>query len=119
MVAVKIGENRVALAAAICAVAGIALLLFLSETPQKYSVARALAASPNTLVEITGRAKNVTDGKFALCELLCISVKSNSLPSGKLAADGKWMTVLGRVKEYQGNRYLDAEKIEIRLDFEE
>lgn len=110
----RLDEKKVAVAAACAAVAGIALLLFLSETAQKASIASALVADENTLLEISGRAANVTSGKFSLCERLCISVRSNSLPAALLLYEGKEASVLGRVKVYQGNHYIVAEKIEVK-----
>ena len=107
----RLDEKKVVLAASVFAVAGIALLFFMSETPKIASVAEALVAQENTLVEIRGYAANVTSEKFSLCERLCISVRSSGIPSAQLLDDGRGAIVLGRVKEYRGSRYLEAEKI--------
>ena len=110
----EIGEKLSAVVFSFVAVIGIALLFFLSETPNKSSVAEALLAQPNTLVEVTGVAANITLEKFMLCERLCVSVKAKGIPSAALLFEGRETIVLGRVKEYQGNRYLEAEKITLR-----
>ena len=107
-------EKKVAVAACLFAVAGIALLFFMSETPKAMSVAAALVAEPNTLAQVGGKAANVTGGKFSLCERLCISVLSNGIPSASLLSEGRSAAVLGRVKEYRGNRYIEAEKIDVQ-----
>ena len=110
----RLDERKVAVAAACAAVAGIALLLFLSETAQKASIASALVADENTLLQISGRAANVTGGKFSLCERLCITVHGSGIASALLVSEGRDAAVLGRVKVYQGNRYIEAEKIEVK-----
>jgi hypothetical protein len=107
----EIGEKQMAVVFSFVAVMGIALLFLLSETPKKSSVAEALLAEPNTLVEVAGAAANVTPEKFMLCERLCVSIKTRAIPSAALLFEGRSAIVLGRVKEYQGNRYLEAEKI--------
>jgi hypothetical protein len=109
----EMDERKIALAAAVFAVAGIALLLLLSETPREASIAEALVAPANSYLGITGIVKNVTSEKFYLCKRnLCISMKKGSLVSARLVADGNGLHVLGRVKEYQGSRYFEAERIE-------
>ena len=107
----EIDEQKVAIAAAIAAVAGILLLFFLAETPRESSVAESLIATPNTLLEITGEVANATSEKFQLCDRVCISVKNMGLPAAGLLANGERAVVLGRVKEYMGRRYVEAEKI--------
>lgn len=102
----------------------------MSETPQHASVAQALVAEPNSLLVISGAAANVTDGKFLLCDKvrtriagaeigepqlswICISIRGNGMPSAALLYSGRDAIVTGRVKEYRGNRYFEAEKIEL------
>ena len=107
-------EKHVALAAAVAAVAGIALLFFLSETPREASVAEALVAPANSYLWISGIAGNVTADKIYLCQYrLCIGMKK-TLVSAQLVEEGSGLHVLGRVKEYQGSRYFEAEKIEVK-----
>ena len=110
----RIGERKIVLAAAAFAIAGIALLLLMSETAQGASVAQALVSEPNTLLIVSGTAANVTAEKFSLCDKVCISVRSNNLPTALLLANGKGAVVTGRVKEYRGNKYFEAEKIEVK-----
>ena len=96
------------------AVAGIALLFFLSETPREASVAEALVAPPNSYLGISGIAQNITADKFYICQHeLCISMKKGEIVSAQLVADGSGLRVLGRVKEYKGSRYFEAEKIDV------
>jgi len=110
----EIDEKKIALAAAVFAVAGIALLFFLSETPRDASVAEALVAPANSYLGIKGIAQNITSDKFYICQHeLCISMKKGTLVSAQLVAEGSDLHVLGRVKEYKGNRYFEAEKIEV------
>lgn len=109
----QVDEKRIVLAAALFAIAGIALLLFMSETPRNASVAEALVAEPNTLLIVGGMAANVTADKFSLCDKVCVSVRSNGIPSASLLFNGRNAVVTGRVKEYRGNRYFDAEKVEV------
>lgn len=109
----ELDEKKVVLAASLSAVAGIALLFFMSETPKTASVAEALVAQENTLVEIRGEAANATGEKFSLCDRLCISVRSRGIPAAQLLHDGRSAAVLGRVRAYQGSRYLEAEKISL------
>lgn len=104
-------ERKVAASAIVAAVMGIALLFLMSETPMRASVAEALVAEPNSLLEVSGSAFNMTNGKFSLCGGLCISVRSMGIPSAELLSEGRGVLVLGRVKEYMGRRYLEAEKI--------
>lgn len=85
----------------------------MSETPRAASVAQALVAEPNSLLVISGAAANVTGGKFLLCDRVCLSVRDNGIPSASLLFNGRDATVTGRVKEYRGNRYFEAEKIEL------
>jgi len=111
----EIDERKIALAAAVFAVAGIALLFFLSETPRESSVAEALVAQENSYLSITGVAQNITADKFYVCQHeLCISMKKGELVSAQLVADGSELRVLGRVKEYKGSRYFEAERIEVK-----
>jgi len=107
----EIDEQKAAVVFSLVAVAGIALLFLLSETAAEASVAEALVAAPNSLLEISGTAANVTSEKFMLCDTLCLSVRAKGISSAALLFDGREAVVLGRVKEYQGNRYLEAEKI--------
>jgi len=110
----EIDEKRIALAAAVFAVAGIALLFFLSETPREASVAEALVAPANSYLGISGTAQNITADKFYLCQQkLCIGMKKGGLVSAQLVAEGSGLHVLGRVKEYKGSKYFEAEKIDI------
>ena len=111
----EIDEKKIALAAAVFAVAGIALLFFLSETPREASIAEALVAPANSYFSITGIAQNITADKFYICQHeLCISMKKGGIVSAQLVADGSELRVLGRVKEYKGSRYFEAEKIEVK-----
>jgi hypothetical protein len=111
----EMDETKIALAAAVFAVVGIALLFFLSETPHEASVAEALVAPANSYLGINGIAENVTADRFYLCQRnLCISMKKGSLVSARLVAEGNGLHVLGRVKEYQGRRYFEAERIEMK-----
>ena len=109
----RIDEQKAAIASAVAAAAGILLLFFLAETPRGASVAEALVANPGSLLEISGAAMNITDGKFQLCDRVCISVRDSELPSARLLYQSCRATVLGRVQEYRGNRYFEAEKIGI------
>ncbi|MFA6907287.1 MAG: hypothetical protein WC263_00490 [Candidatus Micrarchaeia archaeon] len=110
----EMDEKRIALVAAVFAVAGIALLFFLSETPRESSVAEALVAPANSYLGISGIAKNVTADKFYLCQRqLCISMKKGELVSAQLVAEGSSLRVQGRAKEYKGSRYFEAERIEM------
>ena len=110
----ELDERKIALVAAVFAVAGIALLFFLSETPREASVAEALVAQANSYLSISGVAQNVTADKFYLCQRqLCISMKKGEIVSAQLVTDGSDLRVLGRVKEYQGSRYFEAERIEV------
>jgi len=111
----EMDEKKIALAAAVFAVAGIALLFFLSETPRESSVAEALVAPANSYLSIAGVAQNITADKFYLCERgLCISMKKGEIVSAQLVAEGSSLRVLGRVKEYKGSRYFEAERIEVK-----
>ena len=111
----EMDEKKIALAAAVFAVAGIALLFFLSETPREASVAEALVAQANSYLSISGTAQNVTADKFYLCQRqLCIGMKKGELVSTQLVENGDALQVLGRVKEYQGSRYFEAERIEVK-----
>lgn len=110
----RVDEQRIVLAAAAFAIAGTALLLLMSETPRNASVAEALVAEQNSLLILSGAAENVTADKFALCDKLCISVRSKDIPSALLLSGGREAIVTGRVKEYRGNRYFEAEKVEAK-----
>ena len=99
----EIDERKVAIAAAVAAMAGIALLLFMSETPKKASVAESLVAAPDSLLEITGTVANVSADKFQICDIVCISVRNQGLPSAALLRNGGRAVVLGRANEYMGN----------------
>jgi hypothetical protein len=108
-----VDEGRATLLAAAVAVAGTLLLLLFSGTPQKAGVAQALLSEPGAYVELSGSASNVTSGKFLVCEgKLCISVRAGKAPLSRLVYEGRWITATGRVQEYMGNRYIEAEKIE-------
>ena len=109
----KADERSITLAAALFAIAGIALLLFMSETPRSATVAEAMIAGQNSLLVVSGSAANVTAEKFSLCDKVCISVRSNGIPAASLLFSGRNAVVTGRVKEYRGNRYFEAEKIEM------
>ena len=110
----EIDEKKIALAAAVFAVTGIALFFFLSETPREASVAEALVAPANSYFSLSGVAQNVTADKFYLCQHeLCISMKKGGLVSAQLVTEGSGLLVLGRVKEYKGSRYFEAERIEV------
>ena len=110
----KADERGVVLAAVAFAIAGIALLLFMSETPRSASVAEALISEPNSLLIVSGNAANVTAAKFSLCDKVCISVRGNGLPAAYLLSNGRSATVTGRVQSYQGNVYFVAENIEVK-----
>ncbi|MCX8197885.1 MAG: hypothetical protein N3F07_01680 [Candidatus Micrarchaeota archaeon] len=107
-------ERRIAAASALVALVGIALLFALSESPEKTSVAGAMVSEENSLVEIEGAAENLTSGKFMLCDRVCISVRHQNIPSARLLSQGRQVSVVGRVKEYMGRRYLEAEKLAVR-----
>jgi len=107
----EIDEKKTAVLATLLSLFGIALLLLLAETPKKASVAEALVANENTLVDIEGLAANISGEKFSLCDRLCIAVRAPGLPSVKLLSEGKKVAVRGRVNEYMGRRYLVAEKL--------
>ena len=109
----EIDERKIIIASIAFAIIGIALLFFLSETPQKASVAAATVAQANSLLIIEGSAANITADRFQLCDIACISVRGNGLPSALLVSKGRNVTVLGRVKNYMGRQYVDAEKIEV------
>ncbi|MCX6772850.1 MAG: hypothetical protein NTV88_03730 [Candidatus Micrarchaeota archaeon] len=102
------------LVAAAFAIAGIALLLLMSETAQGATVAQAIVSEPNTLLVVSGTAANVTADKFSLCDRVCISVRSNGLPTALLLVNGKATVVTGRMKEYRTAKYMVAEKIEVK-----
>ena len=89
----KAGYRKMVFAAALIAVACIAILAFLSETPTKLSVGQALTANNNTVVQVQGQAKNVTIC-FLLCENRCISVDSDGLPAAALLENGREATVV-------------------------
>ncbi|MCX6771506.1 MAG: hypothetical protein NTX79_05625 [Candidatus Micrarchaeota archaeon] len=111
----ELDERKIALAAAVFAVAGIALLFLLSETPREASIAEALVAPANSYLSLSGAAQNITADKFYLCQReLCISMKKGGLVSAQLVSDGSGLQVLGRVKEYKGSRYFEAESIEAK-----
>jgi DNA/RNA endonuclease YhcR with UshA esterase domain len=107
----QIDEGKTALASALLAAAGIALLFLLSETPRPCSVAQAAVALPSTLVQVKGTAANVTPEKFLLCDRVCISVRGEGIPAASLLREGQPASVLGRVREYRGGKYIVAEKI--------
>lgn len=110
----ELDERKIALAAAVFAVAGIALLFFLSETPRQASVAEALVSPANSYLEISGIAGNVTADKIYVCQHeLCISMKKGDIVSAQLVEAGDSLRVLGRVKEYQGSKYFEAERIDV------
>lgn len=109
----RLDERKITFAASAFAIAGILLLLLLSETAEKASVAQALVAPENTLVIVSGNVANATAGKFLLCDKVCVSVRPGELPSAVLLSNGRSAIVTGRVKEYRGNRYIEAEKIDL------
>ena len=106
--------GKMTVAAAAFALIGIALLLFMSETAQSMSVAQASVAQENTLIVVGGTAANVTGGKFSLCNSVCVSVQGGAMPSAALLSNGRQVLVTGRVQEYMGRRYIEAESIEVR-----
>lgn len=110
----EIDERKIIIASIAFAVIGIALLFFLSETPQKASVASASVAQANSLLIIDGSAANITSDKFLLCDVVCISVRNNGLPEALLISKGRNVTVQGRAENYMGSQYIDAEKIEVK-----
>ncbi len=105
-------EGRIAFAAAVCAAIGIALLFAFSETAQNATVASALVSEENSFLLVSGTAANVSQDRFLLCEGVCISVRKNNLPSSQLVHEGGYARVLGRVHEYRGNRYFQAQEID-------
>lgn len=108
-------EKEIAYGAALFAIVGIVALLFMSETPRDASVAEAAVALPNSLLRLQGTAANVTADKFQLCQSsVCVPVKKMGLAPAELVSPGCSVTVLGRVKEYRGNRYFEAEAIEVK-----
>lgn len=109
----EIDERKVVLGASVFAVAGIALLFLMGETPQQLSVAQALLAQESTLARVSGTAANVSAGKFSLCERLCITVHDAKIPTAPLLSDGRQATVLGRIMQYQGSAYIEAEGLEV------
>jgi len=126
----RLDERKITFAATAFAIVGILLLLLMSETAENASVAQALVAPENTLVIVSGNVANVTAGKFMLCDTvhtraaseetgeprltwMCVSVKPGGLPSAVLLSNGRSAVVTGRVKEYKGNRYIEAEKIDL------
>lgn len=110
----QLDEKKVIIAACLAAVVGIALLFLMNESPRRMNAAQALVAQANTLAEVAGTAENVTGGKFSLCDRLCISVRFSGIPAAYLLSEGRSAIVLGRIKEYRGNRYLEAEKIDVK-----
>ncbi|GEM_PF-974952 len=110
----EMDERKIVLAAAVFAVVGISLLFLLSETVRDASVAEALVAPANSYLRISGTAQNVTADKFYICQYkVCISVKKGELVSAQLVSVGSSITALGRVKEYKGSKYFEAERIEV------
>jgi len=109
----RLDERKITFAAAAFAIVGILLLLLLSETAERASVAQATVAPENTLVIVSGTVANATAGKFSLCDRVCVSVKPGQLPSAVLLTNGRSAIVTGRVKAYKGNKYLEAERIEL------
>lgn len=111
----EIDEGKVALAAAVFAVAGIAVLFLLSEAVRDASVAEALVAPANSYLRIEGTAQNVSADKFYVCQYnVCISMKKGELVSAQLVADGSSISAVGRVREYKGSKYFEAERMEVR-----
>jgi DNA/RNA endonuclease YhcR with UshA esterase domain len=106
-------EGKIAFSAAVCAALGIALLFAFSETAQSATAASALVSQENSLLLVSGTARNVTSDKFLLCDVVCISIRKQGTVPGELVREGGEVKVLGRVHEYRGNRYLEAEKIEV------
>ncbi|MCX8174950.1 MAG: hypothetical protein N3E51_01980 [Candidatus Micrarchaeota archaeon] len=106
-------QRSIVLGAASLAAAGIALLFLMAETPRKATVAEAMIAEENSLLVIYGTAQNATFGKFMLCDRLCILVRAGNIPSSHLLFSGRSAAVTGRVRQFRGSRYLEAEKIEV------
>jgi len=112
----EMDERKIAIAAAVFAVVGIALLFLLSETPREASVAEASVAPANSYLRISGEAQNVSAEKFYICQYkVCISVKKGELISAQLVSEGSAVAALGRVKDYKGSRYFEAERIEVKI----
>lgn len=109
----RVDERKIVIASVCFAVIGICILFFLSETPQKVTVAQAIISDENTLVVLEGTATNITAKKFLICDSLCISVQKNDLPASYLIKEGDYVVIRGRVKEYYKNKYIEAEKIEV------
>jgi hypothetical protein len=110
----EIDEGKVALAAAAFAVAGIAVLFLLSESVHDASVAEALVAPENSYLRLEGTAQNVSADRFYICQhKVCISTRKGELVSAQLVAEGSSITALGRVREYRGSKYFEAERIDI------
>lgn len=107
----EIDERKAAVVFSFVAVTGIAFLFLLSETAKESSVAEALVAAPNSLLKISGRAENVTSEKFMLCDTMCISVRTGESPSAALLYNGRAATAIGRLKDYRGSVYIEAEVI--------
>ena len=110
----KIDENRIIIASIVFAIVGIVLLFFLSETPQNASVASAIVSPQNSLLIVNGTVENITSDKFLLCNNVCISVKTNGLPSALLLSKGRNASVKGRVNAYMGKTYMVAQEIEVK-----
>ena len=111
----EVGDGGIALASAAFAIVGIALLLFFAERPTDASVAEALLLPPNTLLRMGGTAGNVTADRFLLCgDHVCISVRKGETASAQLVSAGRDLLVTGRVKEYLGRRYVEAEWVEMK-----
>jgi len=109
----RIDERKIAIAATCVAAVGILLILFLAETPKKASVAEAVVAPQNSFLEISGTAADVSSDRFQLCDRVCISVRSNDLPSSRLLYELCPATVAGRVQSFKGSKYFEAERIRI------
>jgi len=108
----RLDERGIAAAAALFAIFGIALILVFSETPHEMRVAEALIAQEKTLVSLSGTAMNVSGGRFLICDSLCVSVRAGGMASYPLVAEGNFVSVTGRMKEYMGRKYVEAEKLE-------
>ncbi|MCX8196768.1 MAG: hypothetical protein N3G80_00405 [Candidatus Micrarchaeota archaeon] len=109
---VHLDEQRIVALAAFFAIAGT-FLLFL-EIPTVTTVGRALIEAENTLVRLEGYAANVTQQKFLLCQkTLCITVQARGSVAGKLVGEGQNVVVVGKIKNYRGAKYVEAQKIQL------
>ncbi|MCX8194864.1 MAG: hypothetical protein N3G22_02040 [Candidatus Micrarchaeota archaeon] len=95
---------------------GMALLLLFSESPKRVSISQALVLEENSYVMVSGSVHNISrsDWKFYLCEEACIRVRAGDIPSSRLLFEGSRAVVVGRIAEYQKNKYVEASKISLQ-----